>query len=97
MSIPEALTALKAELSHVFASGFVDLLTQAFADATPIHQVEQQLWDRLLDVGCTCLAAFLDAHGSGDLGELVGVHRPTIAGRVQPRSPGNRIARPDVP
>src|SRR5467141_1148830 len=69
MSIPEALTALKAELSHVFASGFVDLLTQAFADATPIHQVEQQLWDRLLDVGCTCLAAFLDAHGSGDLGE----------------------------
>src|SRR5439155_6051347 len=69
MSIPEALTVLKAELSHVFASGLVDLLTQAFADATPIHQVEQQLWDRLLELGRTCLAAFLDGHGTGDLGE----------------------------
>src|SRR5947209_6967154 len=68
MSMPEALTVLKTELSQVSASGLIDLLRQALADATPIHQVEQQLWDQLLQLGRTCLAAFLDSHGTGDLG-----------------------------
>src|SRR5438552_17737412 len=32
-----------------------------------------------------------------DIGALVSVHQPTIAGRVTRRSAGNRIGRPDVP
>ncbi|GAC1665852.1 MAG: hypothetical protein PVS2B1_24670 [Candidatus Dormibacteraceae bacterium] len=93
MSMPEALTILKTELSQVSASGLIDLLTQALADATPIHQVEQQLWDRLLELGHTCLAAFLDTHGTGDLASIsTEPYSPTVLLRFSQGVGGIRVA-----
>jgi hypothetical protein len=46
-------------------------LQQAFANHTAIHDVEQGLWMKLLNLGHMLLEQFLDLHGSGDLGATV--------------------------
>jgi hypothetical protein len=55
----------------------------------PVHEVERGLWQRVLQLGHTCLAQFLQLQGDGDLGETVTlptgaqVHR--LAGRHERR------------
>ena len=39
--------------------------------ARPLHEVERGLWDLLLQVGHRALAALLDRHGTGNLGETI--------------------------
>jgi hypothetical protein len=68
MNIPEALTLLKAEMMQVIVPQMVDQLASALQTGLPVHDVERQLWNTLLDVGRRALAAFLDCHGSGDQG-----------------------------
>jgi hypothetical protein len=71
MNIAEPLTLLKMELQQNALPQIVDLLTSAVHDARPLHEVERGLWDLVLQVGRCSLAAFLDSHGTGDLGETV--------------------------
>ncbi len=71
MSMADSLTVLKLELTQNVVPQIVDLLAQALADETPVHQVEGGLWELLLKAGHQALRAFFDRHGTGDLGEQI--------------------------
>jgi hypothetical protein len=71
MSMADPLSALKMELQQHAVPQILELLTKARTDGQPVHEVEQGLWDLVLHVGRSCLGAFLDSHGTGDLGETV--------------------------
>jgi hypothetical protein len=71
MSIADPWTALKMELQQTAVPQILELLSAAVADGRPLHEVEGGLWDLLLAVGHRALAAFLQRHGTGALGEAV--------------------------
>ena len=71
MNITDSLGVLKLELTQNLVPQIVKLLTDALADGRPVHKVEDGLWDLALQVGRRGLSAFLDAHGTGDLGPTV--------------------------
>lgn len=71
MNITEPLDILKMELTQNLVPQIVALVTAALAEGQPVHQVENGLWELALQVGQRGLAAFLDAHGTGDLGPSV--------------------------
>ena len=68
MSIAESLTVLKSELLQKIVPQLVAFLISAQQQEMPVHQVEEGLWDLLLDTGHKSMQAFFDAHGTGDLG-----------------------------
>jgi hypothetical protein len=71
MSMADPLSALKMELQQNGVPQILDLLTKARLDGRPVHEVEKGLWDLLLHLGRSCLGAFFDSHGTGDVGETV--------------------------
>jgi hypothetical protein len=68
MSIADPLTVLKSELMQQIIPELVAVLTSALHEGTPVHKVEDSLWDVLLRAGHQSLQAFFDSHGTGDLG-----------------------------
>src|ERR1041384_3002669 len=68
MSIAESFTLLKHELLDNLVPQLLEQLQTAFRDGRPLHEVERGLWDFALQVGYQSLKAFLDTHGSGDVG-----------------------------
>jgi hypothetical protein len=71
MSIADPLTVLNMELHQTAVPQIVEWLSTALQDGRPLHEVEGGLWDLLLHVGHQALDAFLQQHGSGDLGETL--------------------------
>jgi len=71
MSMADPLSALKMELQQNGVPQILDLLTKARRDGRPVHEVEKGLWDLLLHLGRSCLGAFFDRHGTGDVAETV--------------------------
>src|SRR5437870_2636558 len=69
MSIADPITVLKMELQQNAVPQIIDLLSASLQDGRPLHGVEGGLWDLVLQVGRLSLGAFLDRHGTGDLGE----------------------------
>ena len=71
MSIAEPLTVLKAELLQTMVPQILELLTTALTEGVPVHEVESGLWDLALRLGRRSLTAWLQACGTGDLGETL--------------------------
>jgi hypothetical protein len=71
MSIAEHLSVLKSELAQQIVPQLLEQLSLALHEGTPIHQVESDLWDVLLQIGRRSLAGFLNCHGTGDQGETI--------------------------
>ena len=71
MNIADPIALLKMELQQTAVPQIIDLLSASIADGRPLHEVERGLWDLVLQVGRRSLGAFLDRHGTGDLGETV--------------------------
>jgi hypothetical protein len=71
MNIAQPISMLKRELQESAIPQIIDVLTAALRDGQPLHEVEQGLWDLLLQAGRRALGAFLESHGTGDLGETV--------------------------
>jgi hypothetical protein len=71
MNIADPIALLKMELQQTTVPQIIDLLSASLADGRPLHEVERGLWDLVLQVGRRSLGAFLDRHGTGDLGETV--------------------------
>ena len=46
----------------------IEMVQQAADDGVMIHEVEGNLWERLLQIGRLSLQGFVDSQGSGDLG-----------------------------
>jgi hypothetical protein len=68
MSIAEPLTVLKSELMQTIVPRLIGLLDLARQEGTPVHKLEQDLWDLLLEAGHQSMHAFFASHGTGDLG-----------------------------
>jgi len=68
MSIAQPLALLKTELTQQLVPQLLERLTSALDNAQALHEVEQALWDLLLQTGHRALVAFLQAHGTGDQG-----------------------------
>src|SRR5215212_1006782 len=71
MNITDSLNVLKMELTQNVVPQILDLLTAALTEGQPIHEVENGLWDLVLQVGRRGLGVFLDSHGTGDMGPAV--------------------------
>jgi hypothetical protein len=71
MSIADSLSVLKMELTQKIVPQVLELLTASVAEGRPLHEVEEGLWDLVLQVGRRALGTFLACHGTGDLGETV--------------------------
>jgi hypothetical protein len=71
MNMAEPLTVLKTELLQKIVPQVVAQLTAALEEGRPVHLVERELWDLMLQVGRRSLGAFFQAHGSGDQGETL--------------------------
>jgi hypothetical protein len=71
MSIADSLSVLKMELTQKVVPQVLDLLTASVAEQRPVHEVEEGLWDLVLQVGRRALGTFLACHGTGDLSETV--------------------------
>jgi len=71
MSFAEPLTVLKAELLQAIVPELINQLLDAVQKATPIHEVESDLWATVLKIGRLGLDAFLKCHGTGDVGPTV--------------------------
>ena len=52
-----------------------DLLASARQEGTPVHKVEEDLWDLFLEAGHQSMQAFCASHGTGDLGPTLLVPR----------------------
>jgi hypothetical protein len=83
MNITDPLGILKMELIQNLVPQVVQLLTDALAQGRPVHEVEDGLWDLALQVGRRGLSAFLDAHGTGDLGPTVTLPQGRQVHRLQ--------------
>jgi hypothetical protein len=68
MNIAEPLTVLKNELMQTVIPRLVGLLDSARQEGTPVHKVEEDLWNLLLEAGHQSMSAFFASHGTGDLG-----------------------------
>lgn len=68
MSIAEPLSVLKNELLQKVVPEMIALLASALQEGTAVHKVEEGLWDLLLRAGNRGMKAYLDSHGTGDLG-----------------------------
>jgi len=82
MSIAQPLSVLKTELLQKIVPQLVAFLLSAQQQELPVHQVEQGLWDLLLDTGHKSMQAFFDAHGTGDLGPTLTLPDDTQAKRL---------------
>jgi hypothetical protein len=66
----DVLKKENADLLHIL--GELDALVRHAAEnGTAIHEVEQAVWQRVLQIGRTLLAKFMGLLGSGDMGESV--------------------------
>jgi hypothetical protein len=92
MSMADPLSALKMELQQNVVPQIVELLAKARQEGQPIHEVEYGLWDLLLEVGRSCLGAFLDSHGTGDMGETVTLPDGREAHRLEKLHPRRYVS-----
>jgi hypothetical protein len=67
----DSLSVLKIELMQKVVPQLIDLLATAIAQEQPVHVVERELWEMLLNTGHQAVQAFFDKHGTGDLGEKI--------------------------
>jgi hypothetical protein len=64
-------TAGNLQVLHQRAEQLHALVLKAAQQATPVHEVERNLWHQLLTLGHTLLEQFFALHGSGDQGDSV--------------------------
>jgi len=92
MQLSESLNILKVELLQQLVPQIVDLLHTAVTDGRPVHEVEEGLWDLALHLGQRCLATFLQAHGTGDLGATVTLADGRQAQRLEELHPRRYVS-----
>jgi hypothetical protein len=70
MSMTQADSVLKSEIQQKLAEAEASLHA-SFQERRAIHEVEGDVWNRLLDLGRLLIKEFLALHGTGDLGETI--------------------------
>ena len=70
MCILEKLAAVQEKMQKVFSR--LQALAEESAEAgQPIHEVEGEIWQQLLELGKCCLGEFLARQGDGDMGPRI--------------------------
>jgi hypothetical protein len=85
MSIAEPLTLLNQELLQNLVPQLLEHLRAALRDGRPLHEVERGLWDFALQLGHQSLKAFLDCHGTADLGPTLNLPDGRAVTRLEQR------------
>lgn len=68
MMTKEAVSAKSREL-NLCVEGLQEIIVDALEDGTAVHEVEKQIWTKLLQTGRTCLTLLFELLGTGDQGE----------------------------
>ena len=92
MNLSESLGVLKMELTQKIVPQILELLTTSLTEGRPVHEVEEGLWDRALQVGRRGLTAFFDAHGRGDVGATVTLPDGREARRLEELHPRRYVS-----
>src|SRR5271166_2328704 len=71
MSMTEEQAVLKGETLQQRFAQLQECVRRSAQEGRPIHEVEEELWSRLLQMGHAALGEFLRLQGTGDLGETV--------------------------
>src|SRR5438552_3472751 len=71
MSMTHETDFLKCENLDLQVADLRAILQASAQDGTAAHEVELCIWKRLLQMGRTFFGQFLDAHGTGDMGETI--------------------------
>lgn len=83
MSMTHERDVLKSEtMEHQFEE-MQEFVRQAAKDGRAMHEVERGLWQRLRQIGHTCLEQFLRLQGNGDLGESVTLPTGEVGQRLE--------------
>jgi len=71
MSMTQERDVLKGETLQQQFEALQECVRRSAKEGRPIHEVEEDLWGRLLHMGHEALAQFLRLQGNGDMGETV--------------------------
>lgn len=85
MSMTREQDVLKSEKLEQQLAELQKSVQQAAKDGRPIHEVEQDLWRRLRQMGHEALGQFLRLQGDGDLGETVTLPSGAVCQRLEER------------
>jgi hypothetical protein len=69
------------------ASDLFDYVRQAVDDGKAIHEVEEGIWQRMLQMGREAVGQFLECQGDGDLGETLTISDGHEVKRLEERRP----------
>jgi hypothetical protein len=83
MSMTQEADVLKGETLQQQFARLQECVRRAAQEGRPIHEVEEELWSRLLDMGREELGQFLRLQGNGDMGETVTLPTGEVCQRLE--------------
>jgi hypothetical protein len=87
MSMPQTPDVLKGETLQQLFAQLQEYVRRSAQEGRPIHEVEEQLWSRLLQLGHEALGQFLRLQGDGDLGETITLPSGEVCQRLEELHP----------
>jgi len=92
MSMTQEQGVLKSETLQQQFAQLQACVRRAAKEGRPIHEVEQELWSRLLHMGHEALGQFLRLQGNGDMGETVTLPSGEVCQRLQELHPRRYVS-----
>jgi hypothetical protein len=92
MSMTQEPDILKGETLQQQFAQLQECIRRSAQEGRPIHEVEEQLWSRLLHMGHEALAQFLRLQGNGDMGETVTLPNGEVCQRLEELHPRRYVS-----
>jgi hypothetical protein len=92
MSMTQEQDVLKSETLQQQFAQLQACVRRAAKEGRPIHEVEQELWSRLLHMGHEALGQFLRLQGNGDMGQTVTLPTGEVCQRLQELHPRRYVS-----
>jgi hypothetical protein len=83
MSMTHERDVLKSETMEQQFEEMQEFVRLAAQEGRAVHEVERGLWQRLRQIGHTCLEQFLRLQGNGDMGEIVTLPTGEVCQRLE--------------
>ncbi len=92
MSMTQEQGVLKCETLQEQFAQLQESVRLAAKEGRPIHEVEEELWSRLLRMGSVALGEFLRLQGDGDMGETVTLPTGEVCQRLEELHPRRYVS-----
>jgi hypothetical protein len=92
MSMTEEQAVLKGETLQQQFAQLQECVRRSAQEGRPMHEVEEELWSRLLQMGHAALGEFLRLQGNGDLGETVTLPGGEVCQRLKELHPRRYVS-----